>query len=142
MKHKCATGAGRDNNVKLLYHLENHELPAGRRFASIVEAQEYVNFITATNVWVKTPGLPRFVKVYSLGDLDYSEAQPSNEIWLANRHLDQQVVLHELAHFFRQGTPNHGPAFVNFYLFLVGAFMGTWYADVYREAFEREGIKL
>lgn len=124
----------------MLYHLENHELPCGAKFSNHSGAQEYVNFITATTVWTENSNLPRFVKVYSFGDLDYSESRQPNEIWLCNTHLNQQVVLHELSHFFRPEA-NHGPAFVNFYFLMLRTFMGSWYADIYRDAFRREGIK-
>lgn len=130
----------RDNNVKWLYFVENNELPAGRRFSDHDDARDYVRFITGTPLWTKQASLPRFVKVFSLGDLKYSEARRPNEVWLCNGHLDQQCVLHELSHF-PLPEADHGPAFINFYLMMIRNFMGTWYEEIYADAFRREGIK-
>ena len=130
----------RDNNVKVLYELENAELPCGAKFKDLDEVRDYVGFVTGSALWRNSDGLPQHVRVFSLGDLDYSESHKPNEIWLARRHWDQQVVLHELAHFFHKDF-GHPGNFVAAYLTLVEWFMGKEFARRYRAAFIREGIK-
>lgn len=126
----------------MLYHLENNTLYKGARFSGKEQIQSYVDFITASEIWHRyravAPKLPASIHVFSFGDSEYSEQRFPNEIWLAERHWDQQVVLHELAHFFED---NHSPAWVRAYLQLVAQFMGVEIAAQYRRAFRMGGIK-
>jgi len=131
----------RDNRVSVLYCLENHELPSGAKFPDIAQAKSFVDFVVSSAFWKNNCSLPQIVHVYSLGDLDYSEARNRNEIWLANTQLNQQVVLHELAHFYPFPRDGHGPEFVRAYLGLISRFMGCEFSKLYREAFKREGIR-
>jgi len=132
----------RDNNVRMLYHLENTSLPVGRRFSDTKQIQEFVDYITASNFWhvakMRDPELPGSLRVFSLGDKAYSEQVYPNEIWMAIKHWDQQVVLHEVAHFF---ADNHTPKFVRAYLDLITQFMGLEFAAEYRRAFRLGKIK-
>lgn len=131
-----------DNNVKMLYHLENNALYKGAKFSSVEQIQSYVDFITGSNYWRRCSedrsNLPGTVKVFSNGDNDFSQQRYPNEIWMAIKHWDQQVVLHELAHFFED---NHGPGYVRHYLNLIAQFMGLEIAAQYRRAFNANKIK-
>jgi putative metallohydrolase (TIGR04338 family) len=131
---------GNDNNVADLYDVENKELPTGASFSSKESIQSFVDFVTSTPAWLALGNVPERVRVFDNGDNEESHAKPY-EIWLARRHWNTQVVLHELAH---QATPKseHGPAWVQTYLVLVTYFMGRHYADVYTRAFRRVGVKV
>lgn len=132
----------KDNNVEMLYHLENTSLSVGQKFTDKAQIQSFVDYITASGFWRhsmnENPGLPSSIRVFSFGDSSHSEQRYPNEIWLAVRHWDQQVVLHEIAHFF---ADNHTPKFVRAYLNLVAQFMGIEYAAEYRRAFLVGGVK-
>lgn len=124
----------RDNNVDLIYELENKQLPPGAPFDTHAEAQSWVDEITASEFWTDDMRLPKRINIFSHGDLDWSENKSPNEIWLCNTHLWQSVVLHELAHFYPPGD-GHGPQFVRAYLGLIAQFMGLHYSNIFRHAF-------
>lgn len=132
--------SARDNSVQTIYLLENRELPRGQIFSDLDQVRAFVAFVTGSSMWRNRLCAPQSIQVYSLGDLKYSQAKHPNEIWLARRHWNQQVVLHELAHFWAK-PEGHGPRFIGAYLTLMEWFMGEEYASRYREAFKREGIK-
>lgn len=121
--------------------LENHELPIGAEFRDLDRVRGFVHFVVGSAMWRNNPALPQFIKVFSRGDEDYSEAREPNEIWLATEHWNAQVVLHELAHFYDPLVKGHHPRFVNAYLNLVSQFMGMEFFNRYMAAFKREGIR-
>lgn len=130
-----------DNRVKMLYHMENEVLYKGARFSSKEQLQSYVDFITGSTFWqarIEQFDLPGAVTVYSYGDNEFSEVRRPNEIWLTVNHWNQQVVLHELAHFF---VDDHPPEYVRVYLELIEAFMGAEIARQYRQAFRIVKVK-
>lgn len=141
---KSKRQASTDNNVKMLYYLENNSLPVGRRFTEKAQIQSFVDYITGSGFWTMQkeihPLLPPSILVFSFGDSEYSEAREPNEIWLACKHWNAQVVLHELAHFFSP-EDHHGPKFVRAYIALISHFMGLEYAAEYSRAFRVGGIK-
>lgn len=130
-----------DNNVSALYDCENHELPYGHKIASLKDIQDFVNRITESAEWQAMGNVPCHVQVFDWGENAHSEARGANEIWLARKHWDTQVVLHELAHIVTPKS-SHGPKWVRAYLLLITFFMGSYYADLYTKAFKRIGVRL
>lgn len=129
-----------DNKVKSLYKLENTELPKGSFFSTLQNVQSYVDFVTSTREWQDMGNVPSRVTVIDWGENPHSEATWPNEIWLSRSHWNQQVILHELAHFVSPKA-SHGKVFVKSYLMLITYFMGRYFTEVYGKAFRREGIK-
>lgn len=130
-----------DNNVEHIYEAENHELSYAHRFTCLSDIQTFVNRVTASAPWEALGNVPRYIRVFDWGDNESSEARGSNEIWLARKHWDLQVILHELAHHVSPKT-RHGPAWVRAYLLLIQYFMGQFYMETYAKAFKRIGVKL
>ncbi len=131
----------RDNNVAALYAAENNELPYGVKFRDIGEIQRFTNMVTASPQWLAMGNVPGHVRVFDWGESQHSEARGPNEIWLARKHWDTQVILHELAHIV-DPKENHGPKWIRAYLLLINYFMGSYYTDVYTAAFKRVGVKV
>ncbi len=131
----------RDNNVAALYDAENHELPFGVKFHDWREILNYVDLVTSSAEWRALGNVPSHVRMFDWGESPHSEARGPNEIWLARKHWDTQVVLHELAHI---ATPsaNHGPRWVKAYLLLMTFFMGSYYTELYTAAFKRVGVRV
>lgn len=129
-----------DNSVELLYILETEQLPKGGSFDNHAAAQLWVNQITASAYWCKHAFLPKYIRVLSHGDLNYSENKSPNEVWLANQHLNPAVVLHELAHFFPP-FDGHGPQFIRAYINLLAQFLGLHYSNIYSDVFTANQIQ-
>lgn len=130
-----------DNRVEDLYELENHELPYGVKFKDLHEIQEFVNRVTGSPEWLAMGNSPGHIRVFDWGESTSSEARGANEIWLARKHWDTQVVLHELAHHVVPKV-NHRAPWVRAYLLLINYFMGAHYVPIYTKAFKRVGVKL
>lgn len=131
----------RDNRKRMLYWMEDRALDTGQKFSSITEVQTYVNKVTNSAFWqsaVERAGVPATILVFSNGDHNSSYAEDPCEIWMAIKHWNQQVVLHELAHFFCEGHP---PEYVRAYLDLIANFMGLEIAKQYRQAFKLVKVK-
>jgi len=131
----------RDNNVEALYKAENSELPFGVKFKNLDEIQLFANLVTASPEWNALGNVPCHVRIFDWGENSYSEARDPNEIWLARKHWDTQVVLHELAHI-AVPQARHSSRWVRTYLELLESFMGSHYERVYRAAFKRIGVRL
>jgi hypothetical protein len=130
-----------DNRVDNLYAAENHELPYGVKFLNMEEVQNFVDLVTGSPEWNAMGNVPCHVRVFDWGESCSSEAREPNEIWLARKHFDTQVVLHELAHLVIPKA-KHGPEWVRVYLLLIHYFMGSHYVALYTKAFKRVGVKV
>ena len=126
--------------TRLLYQLEDEELPKGCIFSSLDEARTFANFV-AVEYSFRYTECPRVIQVKCNGERDCSEAIGPNTIWLCRDHWCAAVVLHELAHFLAPPkAETHGEEFIACYLHLLTDFMGAAYDRIYKEAFIRNGL--
>jgi putative metallohydrolase (TIGR04338 family) len=125
--------------ARILYELENQELPNGPAFASFEDMKAFANFVSGSRSNQFTE-CPKFVQVKCNGDREYSEAVWPNTLWICRKHWHPAIVLHELAHFMAPPKAGHGQKFLECYLYLLKAFMGTEVARLYQEAFIRESL--
>ena len=126
-------------------------LPIERKFASLDSVQAYVDAILALG-WVAAtwPGAGRRIIVRARsgsGAAHYERdtatiAVPlhrGNRAWA----LRELVVLHELAHHFGdEDEPQHGGAFVDRYITLVGEIVGSEAAFVLRAMMAESGVRI
>ncbi|WP_206491485.1 TIGR04338 family metallohydrolase [Rhodococcus sp. KRD162] len=126
-------------------------LPIERKFASLESVQRYVDAVLALD-WVRAmwPDAGRTITVRArsgAGAAHYERdtatiAVPlhrGNTAWA----LRELVVLHELAHHFGdEDEPQHGGAFVDRYITLVGEIVGSEAAFVLRATMAESGVRI
>jgi len=123
-------------------------LPPEARFASVDDAQRYVDEVSShpavRELWPGATPLrvrPRrgaTAAHYERVDGDATIAVPQGRAVWALREL---VVLHEIAHHLSDSDPPHGPEFVATFCDLAAAVMGPEVAHVLRVLYAKEGVR-
>ncbi|MGV8873403.1 MAG: TIGR04338 family metallohydrolase [Rhodococcus sp. (in: high G+C Gram-positive bacteria)] len=126
-------------------------LPIERKFASLESVQRYVDAVLALD-WISTtwPDAGRTITVRARSGSGAAHYEPDTATIAVPLHrgntawaLRELVVLHEVAHHFAdEDEPQHGGAFVDRYITLVGEIIGSEAAFVLRATMAESGVRV
>ncbi|MCZ4517315.1 TIGR04338 family metallohydrolase [Rhodococcus ruber] len=126
-------------------------LPVERKFASIASVQAYIDAVLALD-WVAAtwPAAGRVITVRARSGSGAAHYEPDTATIAVPLHhgnrawaLRELVVLHELAHHFAdENEQQHGGAFVNRYITLVGELIGSEAGFVLRAMMAESGVRI
>ncbi len=126
-------------------------LPIERKFASLTSVQTYIDAVLALD-WVAAtwPDAGRAVTVRARSGSGAAHYEPDTATIAVPLHRGNQawalrelVILHELAHHFAdENEPQHGGAFVDRYITLVGEIVGSEAGFVLRAMMAESGVRI
>ncbi|MDV6260579.1 TIGR04338 family metallohydrolase [Rhodococcoides yunnanense] len=126
-------------------------LPVERKFASLKSVQTYIDAVLALD-WVAStwPGASRVITVRARSGSGAAHYEPDTATIAVPLHhgnrawaLRELVVLHELAHHFAdENEQQHGGAFVDRYITLVGEIIGSEAGFVLRAMMAESGVRI